>query len=132
PYKLPVLSMITPAYGYAPLVPLNEASAVIAPLPLASSKTVPTWAGPPPSVVPYRLPLLSMITAAYGHAPLVPLNETSAVRPDSVIRSSSCSRGSGIGRGRCGPLCRARRKNADHQSTGETERDTYRMGHLWC
>ena len=31
-----------PAYGYAPLVPLNEASVVIVPLPWATSKTVPS------------------------------------------------------------------------------------------
>ena len=61
PYRLPLLSMIRPAYGFAPLVPLNEASVVIVPLPLASSKTVPSPEAPPQTSVPYRLPLLSMI-----------------------------------------------------------------------
>ena len=37
--------MIRPAIGFAPLVPLNEASVVIVPLPLASSKTVPSSRG---------------------------------------------------------------------------------------
>ena len=79
PYRLPLLSMIRPAYGFAPLVPLNEASVVIVPLPWASSKTVPSSEAPPAIVVPYRLPLLSMIRAACGYAPLVPLNEASVV-----------------------------------------------------
>ena len=34
--------MIRPAFGLSPLVPLNEASVVIVPLPWASSKTVPS------------------------------------------------------------------------------------------
>ena len=80
PYRLPLLSMIRPAYGSAPLVPLNEASVVIVPLPWASSKTVPSLRmAPPADVVPYRLPLLSMIRPAYGCSPLVPLNEASVV-----------------------------------------------------
>ena len=44
-----------------------------------SSKTVPPFEAPPRSVVPYRLPLLSMIRASSGTAPSVPLNETSVV-----------------------------------------------------
>ncbi len=79
PYRLPLLSMFRPAYGLAPLVPLKEASVVIVWLPWASSKTVPLSWGPPLTVVPYRLPLLSMIRPAYGLAPLVPLNEASVV-----------------------------------------------------
>ena len=79
PYRLPLLSMIRPASGFAPLVPLNDASVVIVPLPWASSKTVPSPEAPPAYVVPYRLPLLSMIRPAYGFAPLVPLNEASVV-----------------------------------------------------
>ena len=47
PYRLPLLSMISAANGLAPLAPLNEASAVSVPLPLASSKTVPSPAAPP-------------------------------------------------------------------------------------
>ena len=50
PYRLPLLSMITPPYGYSPLVPLNEASVVIVPLPWANSKTVP-WLSWPSTVV---------------------------------------------------------------------------------
>ena len=55
--------------GLAPLVPLNEASVVSVPLPWASSKTVPSPEAPPADVVPYRLPLLSMIRAACGVTP---------------------------------------------------------------
>ena len=58
--------MTRPAYGFAPLVPLNEASVVIVPLPLASSNTAPTSPAPPTDSVPYRLPLPSMISEPYG------------------------------------------------------------------
>ena len=58
--------MISPAYGFSPLAAVNEASVVIVPLPWASSNTVPS---PERAVhqyaVPKRLPLLSMIRAAY-------------------------------------------------------------------
>ena len=54
--------MIRLARGVAPLVPLNEASVVIVPLPLASSNTVPSAWAPPKDAVPYKLPLLSMIS----------------------------------------------------------------------
>ena len=47
PYRLPLLSMIRAAAGCAPLVPLNEASVVIVPVPWASSNTVPSFAAPP-------------------------------------------------------------------------------------
>ena len=79
PYRLPLLSMIKVARGFSPLVALNDASAVIVPLPLASSNTVPSPRAPPADAVPYRLPLLSMIRPARGVAPLVPLNEASVV-----------------------------------------------------
>ena len=72
--------MISAGIGISPLVPLNEASVVIVPLPSASSKTVPQPIGSLRlSVVPYRLPLLSMIRRASGSAPSVPLNEARVV-----------------------------------------------------
>ena len=52
PYRLPLLSMISAASGSAPLVPLNEASVVIVPLPWASSNTVPSLDGASASAVP--------------------------------------------------------------------------------
>ena len=79
PYRLPLLSMTRAASGLSPLVPLNEASVVIVPLPLANSNTVPSLEAPPPYVVPYRLPLPSMTRPAKGLAPSLPLNEASAV-----------------------------------------------------
>ena len=79
PYRLPLASRISAASGCAPSVPLNEASAVILPLPLASSNTVPSLEAPPRTAVPYRLPLLSMTRAGLRLAPLVPLNEASVV-----------------------------------------------------
>ena len=51
PYRLP-LSMIKLAYGFDPLVPLNEASVVIVPLAWATSKTLPSFDELPHSVVP--------------------------------------------------------------------------------
>ena len=45
PYRLPLLSMTRPADGSVPLVPLNDARVVMVPLPLASSKTVPSLVG---------------------------------------------------------------------------------------
>ena len=80
--------MITPPYGPWPSVPLNEASVVIVPLPLASSKTVPSFEAPPADAVPYRLPLESMTRPAYGFAPSVPLNEASVVIVPVAVATS--------------------------------------------
>ena len=79
PYRLPLMSMIRVPSGFNPLVPLNDASAVIVPVALATSNTVPSPRAPPADAAPYRLPLLSMIRLARGVAPLVPLNEASVV-----------------------------------------------------
>ena len=77
----------------SPLGPSNDARVVMVRLPLASSKTEPVSSAPPDSVVPYRLPLLSMIRPACGIAPLAPVKIPSVERPtDSVTRLSSCSR----------------------------------------
>ena len=70
-------------------MPLNDASVVIVPLPLASSKTVPLAPALPAEVVPYRLPLLSMIKFAKGLSPLVPLNDASAVIVPLPLASSN-------------------------------------------
>jgi hypothetical protein len=94
PYKLPLLlSMSRLACGIEPLVPLNEASVVIVLLPWANSNTVPSPEAPPEDVVPYKLPLPSMIRPACGACPLVPLKGASVVSvgPDGVRRSSSAS-----------------------------------------
>ena len=45
PKRLPLLSTIRLASGFDPLVPLNEASVVIVPLPWATSNTVPSSRG---------------------------------------------------------------------------------------
>ncbi len=66
------------AFGCAPLVPLNKTSVVIVLLPLGNPKTVPSPLVPPNAVVPYRLPLLSMISPASGEGPLL-LKEARAV-----------------------------------------------------
>src|SRR5262249_26238025 len=76
PYRLPLPSMIRPPVGPTPSAPLNEASLVIVPLPLTSSKTVPSLDAPPVNVVSYRLPLLSMVRLP-GLLPS--LNEASVV-----------------------------------------------------
>ena len=66
--------------GSAPLVPLNEASVVMVPLPCTISKTVPSPDAPPAAmVVPKRLPLLSSTRPLLGSSPFVPLNEASVV-----------------------------------------------------
>ena len=109
PYRLPLPSMTRPAIGLAPLVPLNEASVVSAPLPWVNSNTVPSPEAPPADAVPYRLPLLSMTRAACGPKPAGATNEAS-VETLGVSRASNCSRNSGADRGRrCGGRLRARR-----------------------
>ena len=71
---------IRPATGSEPLVPLNEARVVGVPLPCASSKTVPSLEAPPLLVVPYRLPLLSIMSPPAGPFPLLPLKKANVVR----------------------------------------------------
>ena len=59
---------------------MNEASVVMVPLPWASSNTEPSPAAPPPCVIPYRLPLLSMTSPGRGATrPPGPLNGASVV-----------------------------------------------------
>ncbi len=78
----------------------------------ASSNMVPSPEAPPTSVVPYRLPLLSVITAACGAKPAGAMNEASVVAL-SVTLASSCSRNGPADRGRrCGLLLRPRWEDA--------------------
>ena len=78
PYRLPLLSMIRPASGFAPLVPLNEASVVIVPLPGPARKPCRR------SRRLHRRCAVQVAAAVHdqagiGSAPLVPLNEASVV-----------------------------------------------------
>ena len=86
PKRLPFESMVTPACGPPPLVPLNEASVVAVFEPLAISKTMPLPLAPPDVVVPKRLPLASSTTPPVRFARV--LNVASVVRALLPLASS--------------------------------------------
>ena len=102
PYRLPLLSMIRVARGFNPLVPLNEASVVIVPLPLASSNTVPSPRGASRRRCAVQVAAAVHDQAARGVAPLVPLNEASVVIvPLPWASSNTVPSASGASRRRC-------------------------------
>ena len=60
PKRFPLLSRTSAPWGMAPSLPLNEAMVVMVVLPAATSNTVPWFVAPPLSVVPKRLPFMSI------------------------------------------------------------------------